>query len=131
MLATCHHSRITCILGSSLKAESKNRLKSFVMFAGTPKAEGGPGDSSNITHSGFVQYKTGKENGTLFFGFSSDLKKKVSPKLRRRFFCPNSGDLQKKEKGLSVQVQVISKNKNKRSSVLHFDGPYEAHWALS
>ena len=32
MLATCHHSWITCTLGSRLKAESKNRLKCFVMF---------------------------------------------------------------------------------------------------
>ena len=37
-------------------------------------------------------------------------KKRSSPKLKR-FFCPNSGDLQKK----------------KRPSVFHFDWPYEAH----
>ena len=29
MLATCHHSRITCILGSRLKTESKKQAKIF------------------------------------------------------------------------------------------------------
>ena len=32
MLATCHYSHITSILGSTLKAESENKLKCFEMF---------------------------------------------------------------------------------------------------
>ena len=36
----------------------------------------GPGTAQILRISGFVQSKSGKENGTLFSGFSSDLKKK-------------------------------------------------------
>ena len=77
----------------------------------------GPGTAQILRISGFVQSKTNKENGTLFFGFSSDLqnKKRSSPKLKR-FFCPKSGDLL---------------TEKKRSSVFHFDGSYKAQWALS
>ena len=39
----------------------------------------GPGTTQILCISGFVQSKTGKENGTLFSGFSSDPKKKGLP----------------------------------------------------
>ena len=54
-----------------------------------------------------MQSKTGKENGTLFSGFSGDLqnKKRSSPKLKR-FFCPNSGDLLTEKKGLRCFISM-------------------------
>ena len=75
----------------------------------------GPGTTQILRISGFVQTKKCKENGTLFSGSSSDLQRKMFLSKLKRFFCPNSGDLKKK----------------KRSLMFHFDGPYEAQWALS
>ena len=85
----------------------------------------GPGTAQILRISGFVQSKTGKENGTLFSGFSSDLqnKKRSSPKLKR-FFCPNSGDLQTEKKGLRC---FISMGPIKPIGPSH--GPLQAHWS--
>ena len=48
----------------------------FIYLQGRREPRVGPGTTQILRISGFVQSKTSKENGTLFHGFSSDLKKK-------------------------------------------------------
>ena len=53
----------------------------------------GPGTTQILRISGFVQFKTGKENGTLFPDFQVIFKKKRSSPSLKGFFSPYSGDI--------------------------------------